>query len=65
MATPTLRYVEPTGEAPAYPAPEPVIIYGLPGGDVVQALIDAGFGTAGQVLATNSSGDGFEWVDPA
>lgn len=31
---------------------------------VVQALIAAGFGTAGQVLATNSTGDGFEWVTP-
>lgn len=31
---------------------------------VVQALIAAGFGTAGQVLATNATADGFEWVDP-
>lgn len=31
---------------------------------VVQALIAAGFGTAGQVLATNSAGNGFEWVTP-
>ena len=30
---------------------------------VVQALIAAGFGTAGQVLATNATADGFEWVD--
>lgn len=30
----------------------------------IAALIAAGFGTAGQVLATNSSGDGFEWVTP-
>lgn len=28
------------------------------------ALAAAGFGTAGQVLATNSTGDGFEWVTP-
>lgn len=33
-----------------------------PGG-VVDALIAAGFGAAGQVLATNAGGDGFEWVD--
>lgn len=32
---------------------------------VVQALINAGFGEAGQVLATNATGDGFEWVTPA
>jgi hypothetical protein len=31
---------------------------------VVTALIAAGFGTAGQVLATNATADGFEWVDP-
>lgn len=31
---------------------------------VVQALITAGFGTAGQVLATNATADGFEWVTP-
>ena len=31
---------------------------------VVAALITAGFGTAGQVLATNATGDGFEWVAP-
>ena len=31
---------------------------------VLQALIDAGFGAAGEVLATNSAGDGFEWVTP-
>lgn len=31
---------------------------------VVAALITAGFGTAGQVLATNATGDGFEWVTP-
>lgn len=29
---------------------------------VVAALIAAGFGTSGQVLATNSTADGFEWV---
>lgn len=31
---------------------------------VVQALIAAGFGTAGQVLTTNSAGNGFEWISP-
>jgi hypothetical protein len=31
---------------------------------IVAALITAGFGTAGQVLATNATGDGFEWVTP-
>ena len=30
---------------------------------VVAALIAAGFGTAGQVLATNATADGFEWID--
>ena len=30
---------------------------------VVTALIAAGFGTAGQLLATNATADGFEWVD--
>ena len=29
----------------------------------VAALIAAGFGTAGQILATNATADGFEWVD--
>lgn len=43
----------------------PVSISG-PTGDtnpVVAALISAGFGAAGQVLATNSGGNGFEWID--
>lgn len=31
---------------------------------IVAALIAAGFGTAGQVLATNATADGFEWVTP-
>lgn len=31
---------------------------------VLAAIIAAGFGGAGQVLATNSAGDGFEWVTP-
>lgn len=30
---------------------------------VIQALLTVGFGAAGQVLATNSEGDGFEWID--
>lgn len=44
----------------------PVSISGPAGtvNPVVQALIAAGFGTAGQVLATNATADGFEWVDP-
>lgn len=49
-------------------APVPVDYDGTPAPPVdpaVAALILAGFGTAGQVLATNSSGDGFEWIDPA
>lgn len=41
-----------------YDAPAPVV------DPVVQALIAAGFGTAGQVLATNATADGFEWVTP-
>lgn len=45
----------------------PVTISGPTGviDPVVQALISAGFGTAGQVLATNATGNGFEWVTPA
>lgn len=45
----------------------PVSISGPAGSvdPVIQALIDAGFGTAGQVLATNATADGFEWVDLA
>jgi hypothetical protein len=31
---------------------------------VLVAPIAAGFGSAGEVLATNSTGDGFEWVTP-
>lgn len=31
---------------------------------VLAALIAAGFGSAGDVLATNSEGDGFEWITP-
>ena len=31
---------------------------------VIAALIAAGFGTAGQVLATNATEDGFEWITP-
>ena len=45
----------------------PVAIFGPAGSvdSVVQALIEAGFGDPGQVLATNASQDGFEWVDLA
>ena len=44
----------------------PVALYQDPAAvnPVVAALIAAGFGTAGQVLATNATGDGFEWVTP-
>lgn len=43
----------------------PIISADAPDVDpVVQALIAAGFGSAGQLLATNSEGDGFEWVTP-
>lgn len=38
--------------------------YDAPTHPVVAALIAAGFGTAGQVLATNATTDGFEWVTP-
>ena len=31
---------------------------------VIAALIAAGFGSADEVLATNATGDGFEWVTP-
>lgn len=44
----------------------PVTISG-PAGEVdpvISALIAAGFGAAGEVLATNATGDGFEWVTP-
>ena len=54
-----------TGVPNAVFKPVPVDYDGVPAVDpVVQALIDAGFGTAGQVLATNATGDGFEWVTP-
>lgn len=59
--TPIPLTTDGTGPAGAIP----VTISG-PAGDVspvVAALIAAGFGTAGQILATNSAGDGFEWID--
>lgn len=31
--------------------------------EVIAALGAIGFGAAGQILATNSTGDGFEWID--
>lgn len=45
----------------------PVDIYGLESGPatldpVLQALVDVGFGLAGQSLTMNSTADGFEWV---
>lgn len=45
-------------------APIPVDYDAAPLNPVLAALIAAGFGTAGQVLATNAGGDGFEWVTP-
>ena len=44
----------------------PVALYQDPAAvnPVVSALIAAGFGTAGQVLATNATADGFEWITP-
>ncbi len=50
-----------SGTPNALLAPVPV---DYPLDPVLAALIDAGFGSAGEVLATNSTGDGFEWVTP-
>lgn len=68
MANPIPVVAKSTGEAASAPAGAiPLAAYGFGGSldPVVQALIDAGFGTSGQVLTTNSTGDGFEWVTPA
>lgn len=67
MGTPVPFVVQTNGAQGA--APEGAIPINLYGGDaapnaVVAALIAAGFGTAGQVLATNATADGFEWVTP-
>lgn len=67
MGTPIPVVVETNADAGDAPAGAiPITLYG---GDaapdaVVAALIAAGFGTAGQVLATNATADGFEWVTP-
>ena len=71
----SLRPYVVAASGPAEDAPAgavPIDLYGAsadpeptPTDPVVAALIAAGFGTAGQVLATNASGDGFEWVDLA
>lgn len=53
-----------TGTANSVFAPVPVDYDAGALNPVVAALIAAGFGTSGQVLATNSTGDGFEWVTP-
>lgn len=45
-------------------APVPVDYSAARLNPVLAALIAAGFGAAGEVLATNSTGDGFEWVTP-
>lgn len=60
--TPIPLTTDGTGPAGAIP----VSISGPTGvvAPAVQALIAAGFGTAGQVLATNATADGFEWVTP-
>lgn len=71
MANPIPVVAKSTGEAASAPAGAvPIALYGAQAGSspldaVLQALVDAGFGTSGQVLATNSTGDGFEWVTPA
>jgi len=71
MASPRPYVVAESGPAEDAPAGAvPIDLYGAdsepaPTDPVVAALIAAGFGTAGQVLATNAGGDGFEWVDPA
>ena len=71
MASPRPYVVAASGDAQDAPSGAvPIDLYGAtpataPTDPVVAALIAAGFGTAGQVLATNASGDGFEWVDLA
>lgn len=70
MAQPIPVVAANSGDAQDAPAGAiPFAAYGFGGSPapvdpVVQALIAAGFGTAGQVLATNATGDGFEWVTP-
>lgn len=61
--TPIPLTTDGTGPAGAIPVSIPGSVGAV--NPVVQALIDAGFGTAGQVLATNAAADGFEWVDLA
>lgn len=60
MATPIPLTTDGSGPAGAIP----VTISGPAGNanPVVAALIAAGFGAAGEVLSTNATGDGFEWV---
>lgn len=64
MALQPVPLTQQTGAPNPFFAPVPVDYDAAASDPVIQALIDAGFGTAGQVLATNSSGDGFEWVTP-
>ena len=65
MAYQPVPLTQQTGTANSVFKPVPVDYDGVPAVDpVVQALIDAGFGAAGEVLATNATGDGFEWVTP-
>lgn len=68
MASPRPYVVADSGVAQDAPdGAVPIDLYGAgsdpaPIDPVVAALIAAGFGTAGQVLATNAAGDGFEWI---
>lgn len=61
MATPIPLTTDGSGPDGAIP----VSISGPTGevNPVIGALITAGFGASGQVLAMNSAGDGFEWID--
>lgn len=71
MASPRPYVVADSGSAQDAPdGAVPIDLYGAgsdpaPIDPVVAALIAAGFGTAGQVLATNAAGDGFEWITQA
>lgn len=66
MASPRPYVVADSGVAQDAPdGAVPIDLYGAGSDPVVAALIAAGFGTAGQVLATNAAGDGFEWITKA
>lgn len=55
MATPTLRYVKPTGNEPTHLEPEPVIIHDLPTGGGVGFDADTGIGR--EILQVDGSTD--------